>query len=64
MMVTNQAKVGESILFSRKGIDVYGEVTMIREKSVVVRIDPEIARTLQLETSLTVVNHLSYKIIQ
>jgi uncharacterized protein YkvS len=64
MMETNQVKIGSNIHFHRKGIDVYGEVIMVRENSVIVKIDPKTAKSLEIGNSLTVVNHLRYKMIK
>lgn len=55
---------GDIILFSKKGIEMTGEVLIIRENSVIVEIAGGIAKQLDLENERTVVNHSCYEIVK
>lgn len=52
--------IGDKVKFARLGVIFIGEITAIREASVVVKISEVDARILKLETPLTVVSHKNY----
>jgi len=58
-----KASVGNHILFIRNGLPVLGYVVIVRQNSVVVKINSNIAEKLKYETNLTIVNHSKYKIV-
>ena len=62
-MRNKKASIGHYVLFKRASHDVLGYVTIVRENSVIVKIDSDIAEKLHYETNLTLVNHNKYKII-
>lgn len=57
------ADVGDTISFERKGLVFTGKVVEYRENTVVVQVDDHAADKLQIESTLTVVNHKHYKVI-
>ncbi|RTR26560.1 DUF2187 domain-containing protein [Robertmurraya yapensis] len=61
--MSTKAKIGDTIQFSRKGITVEGNVTMIRENSVLVEISLDSSKELNLENTRTIVNHSKYKVL-
>ncbi len=63
MFMSTKAKIGDTIQFSRKGITVEGNVTMIRENSVLVEISLDSSKELNLENTRTIVNHSKYKVL-
>lgn len=58
-----RVSVGNQILFTRNGLNVLGYVVIVRENSVVVKINSDIALKLKYENNLTIVNHSNYVII-
>lgn len=59
-----KAKIGDVILFFRKGMNVKGKVKIIRNNSVIVDISEKDALELGYETNQTVVGHNNYSIIK
>lgn len=57
------AKDGDKVKFTRMGMTMIGIVQQVREASVIVRLDDEDAKSLRLETPLTVISHKNYEII-
>jgi len=57
------AKDGDKVKFTRMGLTLIGEVQQVRESSVIVRINDEDAKSLRLDTPLTVISHKNYEII-
>ncbi|WP_449621549.1 DUF2187 family protein [Robertmurraya sp. Marseille-Q9965] len=62
-MNSQKAEIGDRIQFSRNGEQYVGEVTRIREESVIVKLNETDADYLKLETPLTVVSHKHYVIL-
>ncbi|WP_409291604.1 DUF2187 family protein [Peribacillus sp. SCS-37] len=58
--IQKKAKKGDPISFKRKDIHCEGIVTQVRENSVLVEINDVLAKQLQYESNLTVVNHRHY----
>lgn len=58
-----RASIGNQIIFKREGLNVLGYVVIVRENSVVVKINSDIAMKLKYENNLTIVNHSNYEII-
>ncbi len=58
-----RAEVGNHILFKREDLHVLGYVVIVRENSVVVKINSDIAIKLKYENNLTIVNHRNYEVI-
>ncbi|MFP9130336.1 DUF2187 family protein [Niallia sp. BSM11] len=52
-----RASIGNQIIFKREGLNVLGYVVIVRENSVVVKINSDIAMKLKYENNLTIVNH-------
>lgn len=57
------AAVGNTVRFSRNGINICGQVESYRENTVIVSISDEDAAKLHLESPLTLVNHKNYEVI-
>ncbi|WP_158318813.1 DUF2187 family protein [Robertmurraya kyonggiensis] len=62
-MNSQKASLGDRIQFSRNGEQFIGEVTRIREESVIVKLNDTDANYLKLETPLTVVSHKHYIVL-
>jgi uncharacterized protein YkvS len=61
--VKNKVKLGDAILFSRKGIFVEGKVYEVGENSVLADISDEDRLKLDYVTPKTVVNHKNYMVV-
>lgn len=59
-MESLRVAIGNKVKFTRLGTVFIGEVTAIRELSVVVKISEDDARTLKLDTPYTVVSNKNY----
>lgn len=59
-----KAVIGNNIKFTRHGEVFVGEVSRVREESVIVKLNDTDANTLKLETPLTVVSHKHYIILE
>jgi uncharacterized protein YkvS len=55
--VKNKVKLGDTILFSRKGMLVEGIVTIVNENSVIANISYEDSQVLNYSTTTTVIGH-------
>lgn len=55
-----KALIGEKIQFHRFGETFVGEVSIVRDDSVIVKVSESDAKTLKLDTPLTVVSHKNY----
>ncbi|CAM3860742.1 DUF2187 family protein [Mesobacillus thioparans] len=62
-MQKNRAKIGDRISFQRKDLTIEGEVEIVRDNSVIVRISDHANEKLEYETTKTVVRHSKYVII-
>ncbi|WP_430139886.1 DUF2187 family protein [Neobacillus pocheonensis] len=56
--------MGDTIVFWKKGIEMIGEVSIVRDNSVIATIDPDISEKAGIENACTVLNHRSYQIIK
>ena len=56
-------EIGDKILFTRHGFKIVGEVSLIKDVSVIVNISKADARRLNIETASTVVSHKHYQIL-
>ncbi|WP_050614175.1 DUF2187 family protein [Bacillus testis] len=56
--------IGDIITFERKGLSISGKVTRLRENSVMVEIDLEIAKELDYPNNYTVVNYRHIQSVQ
>jgi uncharacterized protein YkvS len=63
-MAKNNAKIGDRISFQRKNLSIEGEVEIVRDNSVIVRISENANKKLEYETAKTVVSHSNYVIIK
>lgn len=63
-MAKNKAKIGDRISFQRKEMSIEGEVEIVRDNSVIVRISDNVNENLDFETAKTVVRHSNYVIIK
>lgn len=61
---SQKASIGDKIQFSRNGERFVGEVTRVREESVIVKLNDTDADYLKLETPLTVVSHKHYFVLE
>lgn len=61
---SQRAIVGDKIKFKRMGLSFIGEVSLIREESVIVKLKSSDAETLKLDTPYTVVSHKNYVILE
>lgn len=59
-----KANIGDTIVFCKKGIDMIGEVSIVRDNSVIASIDSDISEKAGIENACTVLNHKNYKIIK
>lgn len=57
------AKVGDSIYFTRKKLTIFGTVQMVRDNSVIVEIGPLESVHLGIPGQSTVVAHKNYVVI-
>jgi uncharacterized protein YkvS len=62
-MDSKRVMIGDKVKFKRFGHPLVGEVSLIREESVIVKLDQTDAETLKLDTPLTVVSHKNYTLI-
>lgn len=60
---TKGIDIGSLILFNRKNKEIEGVVHTIRENSVIVQVDIEVQKYLEIENDLTVVNHKNYRVM-
>lgn len=56
-------EIGTLIVFHRKNKEIEGVVDMIRENSVIVKVDSDVQKYLEIENELTVVNHKNYRVL-
>jgi uncharacterized protein YkvS len=63
-MAKNKAKIGDLISFQRKDLSIEGEVEIVRDNSVIVRISDNTNGKPEYETAKTVVRHSNYVIIK
>lgn len=63
-MARNKAKIGDRISFQRKDMSIEGEVEIVRDNSVIVRISDNANEKLKYEIAKTVVRHSNYVIIK
>lgn len=61
---TNTAFEGDTIQFSRKGVEADGIVTKVGENSVIVSLTDDLAEILEYITPFTVVGHANYTVIK
>lgn len=61
--INSRVKLGDNILFSRKGHHLEGTVIIIRDNSVIVTISEQDSEILDYDTNQTVVNHSHFTII-
>ncbi|OCA90463.1 hypothetical protein A8F94_00805 [Bacillus sp. FJAT-27225] len=61
-MAKKNAKVGDLISFQRKDLLIEGEVVIVRDNSVIVKVSDEDKAKLDYETPRTVVKHSNYVI--
>jgi uncharacterized protein YkvS len=57
------AECGDKVRFVRNGKIIVGEVTIVRNESVIVNVSKNDALKLNIETPITVVSHKNYQII-
>lgn len=60
----NYANLGDKIEFKRKKHIVNGVVTTLRENTVIIKVDYETAKKLDLPDNQTVVAHKNYVIVE
>jgi len=58
-----KAKIGDKIVFWKKGIEIVGEVSIVRDNSVIATINQDLGNKLGFENGCTVCNHKHYQII-
>lgn len=58
-----KAKVGDKIVFWKKGIEFVGKVSIVRDNSVIASINPYLGEQVGIENGCTVLNHKNYQII-
>ena len=63
-MTTKKAKIGDFISFKRKDLLCEGEVEIVRDNSVIVKVSDETHEKLEYDTAKTVVRHTNYVIIK
>lgn len=59
-----KANMNDTVLFTKNGKEIVGTVINVRENSVVIEMNSEVAVELEVENARTVLNHRNYKIIQ
>lgn len=59
-----KAKIGDTIVFWKKGIEFVGEVSIVRDNSVIATINFDEGLKVGIENGCTVINHKSYQIIR
>ncbi|MEK4147924.1 DUF2187 family protein [Robertmurraya sp. FSL W8-0741] len=62
-MTSKKAAIGDTVKFTRFGHTFFGTVTIIREQSIIVKLEPSDADKLSLDTPFTVVSHKHYKVV-
>jgi uncharacterized protein YkvS len=63
-MARKKAKIGDRISFQRNDLSIEGEVEIVRDNSVIVRISDNSNEKTEYETAKTVVSHSNYVIIK
>ncbi|SEN61558.1 hypothetical protein SAMN05192533_1167 [Mesobacillus persicus] len=58
------AELGDKVRFIRNGMLIVGEVTIVKNESVIVNVSRSDAKKLNIETPITVVAHKNYQIIK
>ncbi|MCM3585922.1 YkvS family protein [Mesobacillus maritimus] len=57
------ANLGEKVRFMRNDMIIVGEVTIVKDESVIVNVSRSDARRLNIDTPLTVVAHKNYQVL-
>ena len=60
----NGIEIGTLISFHRKEREIEGVIDQIRENSVIVKVDVDVQKYLDIENELTVVNHKNYRVLK
>ncbi|ALC90687.1 hypothetical protein AM500_13505 [Bacillus sp. FJAT-18017] len=63
-MAKSKAKIGDRISFQRKDLSIEGEVEIVRDNSVIVKVSDEAKQIFDYETPRTVVKHSNYVILE
>ncbi|WP_338471787.1 DUF2187 family protein [Niallia sp. XMNu-256] len=57
------ANTGDKVIFHRKGREFVGEVVKVKEESVLVSVNQNDAKVMNIETPITVVSHKKYQLV-
>jgi uncharacterized protein YkvS len=60
----DNANLGDTVQFQRKKHVINGVVTTLRENTVIVKMDRDVAKKLDLPDDQTVVSHKNYAVIE
>lgn len=60
---SSHAFIGDQVIFERKNRPVVGTVVGYREETVVVEVEAHVAKELEIENNVTVVNHKNYEVL-